>query len=71
VIALFFGLLFVHWMMKTTPIVNKVRSVMGEYAGDAVASQRIELSILSRPRLIVRMVGISFHGTVMGTVESI
>ena len=69
--ALFLMLLFAPWFIKTTPFENKIRSLVAEYTGDAIAFQRIEFSLLFRPRLIVRTVGISFRGAVTGTVASI
>ena len=63
-------LLFVPLFIKTGPIENKIRSLVAKHTGDAVTLQRIDISLLPRPRLIVRTVGISFPGTVTGTVGS-
>ena len=64
-------LLFVPLFIKTAPIEHKIRSLVAKHTGDAVTLQRIDISLLPRPRLIVRTVGISFPGMVMGTLESV
>jgi hypothetical protein len=66
-VVLLFFLLFI----KTSPIENKIRSFVAKHTGEAVTLQRIDISLLPRPRLIVRTVGISFPGTVVGTLESV
>jgi hypothetical protein len=71
VTSLFLVLLLAPLFIKTAPIENKIRSVVAEQTGDAVTFQRIDLSLLPRPRLIVRTVGISFPGSVTGTVGSV
>ncbi len=68
--ALFLVLLLAPWFIRTAPIENKIRSLVAEHTGDAVTFQRVDLSLLPRPRLIVRTVGISFPGTMTGTVGS-
>ena len=65
-----FALLLAPWFIKTAPIENKIRSVVAAHTGDAVSFQRIDLSLLPRPRLIVRSVGISFRGIVTGKLAS-
>jgi hypothetical protein len=69
-IALSLALLLAPWFIRMAPIENKIRSMVVAYTGDAVTFQRIDLSLLPRPRLIVRMVGISFRGIVTGKLES-
>ena len=69
--ALFLVLLLAPWFIKTAPIENKIRSLVAKHTGDTVTLQRIDISLLPRPRLIVRKVGISFRGTVTGTMESV
>jgi len=69
--ALFLVLLLAPWFIKTAPIENKIRSLVAKHTGDTVTLQRIDISLLPRPRLIIRTVGISFRGTVTGTMESV
>jgi hypothetical protein len=64
-------MLFFPLFIKTAPIENKIRSLVTKYTGEAVTLQRIDISLLPRPRLIIRTVGISFPGTVVGTLESV
>src|SRR5512134_1769111 len=69
--ALFLMLLLAPLFIKTAPIENKLRSLVAKHTGNAVTFQHVELSLLLRPRLIVHTVGISFPGTVTGTLESV
>ena len=71
VTALFLVLLLAPWFIKTAPIENKIRSLVAKHTSDTVTLQRIDISLLPRPRLIVRRVGISFRGMVTGTMESV
>lgn len=68
--VLFLVLLLDPWFIKTAPIENKIRSLVAKHSGDAVTFQRVDLSLLPRPRLIVRTVDISFRGIVTGKLAS-
>jgi len=68
--VLFLVLLLDPWFIKTAPIENKIRSLVVAHTGDAVTFQRVALSLLPRPRLIVRTVDISFRGIVTGKLAS-
>ena len=69
--VLVLALLLAPWFIKIAPIENKIRSLVAEHTGDAVTFERVDLSLLPRPRLIVRAVNISFRGMVTGTLESV
>ncbi len=69
--ALFLMLLLAPWFIKTAPIENKIRSLVAKHTGDTVTLERIDISLLPRPRLIVRTVGIAFRGALTGTLESV